>query len=172
MDELLKTLAEHRQLRDAAADKMKAVIEAAKKTFDYEYAQKAKLDADTAIAAIESEIRTNALALYAEKKEKKVFPGVNIKVFQKCDVSYDPQKAKAWALTNMTAALKLETAKFDKAAMDGDVPAEIATVTKYEEPQAQIDSDLSGYLPKEQKPPADFIPRFMGDSPEVEASRQ
>jgi hypothetical protein len=59
----------------------------------------------------------------------------------------DEIATRAWCITNFTPALKLDTKMIEKAAKDGTIPAELVKITT--EPSAYIDSDLSGYLPKE-----------------------
>jgi hypothetical protein len=52
----------------------------------------------------------------------------------------DELKAKEWSIAHFTPALKLDTKVFEKAAKDGNIPADLATVTK--EPRAQISTKL------------------------------
>lgn len=64
---------------------------------------------------------------------------VSVKMFSIVQIS-DEQKAKEWCIDHFTPALKLDAKTFEKAAKDGNIPADLATVTK--EARAQIATKL------------------------------
>lgn len=142
MQTQLLALARERQNAQRAKDTMASIIEAAKNSADYQNALSAKEQAETGIALFESEIKSMALQEYRETGNKRPDLSVNVKVFKVSTFSYEPAKAKAWAISNLTTALKLDAAKFEAAVESGDVPAEIATVETKDDPRVQISASL------------------------------
>ena len=64
---------------------------------------------------------------------------VAVKMFTVVEIP-DELKAKEWCIAHFTPALKLDSKVFEKAAKDGNIPAELATVSK--EARAQIATKL------------------------------
>jgi hypothetical protein len=90
-----------------------------------------------------AEINDISLSAFEMDGNKNPWPVIAIKEFDVVTIPNDAA-AREWCFTNFRPALKLDTRAFEKAAKDGNVPAELATVTK--EPRVQIASDLSKYL--------------------------
>jgi hypothetical protein len=140
MDELEKLLDKLKEAREQAADARKAkqaVIEAAQSTQEYKEADAATNEADEIITRLETEIKRQALdyhelcAALPERVAVKMFTVVSIP---------DESAAREWAFSNFRPALKLDAKTFEKAAKDGNIPAELATVSK--EARAQIATKL------------------------------
>lgn len=133
LDEL-KTAREHAQGLRAERNTM---IEEVQATPAFKALSEAGTEADETTAQIEADIRAMTLELYGadaalpERVSVKMFPVVSIP---------NELAAKTWAISNFTPALKLDTKVFEDAAKKGNIPAEIATVTK--EPRAQIATKL------------------------------
>ena len=142
METQLLALARERQNAQSAKENMTRIIEDAKNSTDYLNALREKEQAETGIALFEAEIKNAAMLEYRITGNKRLNLSVSVKVFKLSDFSYDPAKAKAWAISNLTTALKLDTGKFEAAVESGDVPAEIATVTITDDPRVQISANL------------------------------
>ena len=108
--------------------------------------QTSRVGIEEAIRITEDKVRADAQEAYQADPKNKKQRGVSIKIFKVATIT-DENKARQWCITNFTPALKLDTKAFEKAAKEGTVPAELATVT--DEPRAQIDTDLSAFLPQE-----------------------
>jgi hypothetical protein len=100
---------------------------------------------EEAIIFAEARVRMDAITAYNADGIKKG-KGVSIKMKTTAEI-VDENATRAWCIGNFTPALKLDTKMIEKAAKDGTIPAELVKITT--EPSAYIDSDLSGYLPKE-----------------------
>jgi hypothetical protein len=92
------------------------------------------------IADLESQIRTEALAVYAADGNKRPHTAVSIKEFTVLD--YDPKLALEYCVTHWPAALKLNATAFEKISKI----ARPEFVTEHVEPRAQIATDLSRYV--------------------------
>jgi hypothetical protein len=134
---LLDLLAEARIDAANAREQKRVIIEKAQSLLEYKRADNETNKADARIAELETEIRARALAMYDEDCE---LPSrVAVKMFTVVTVP-DENKAKEWCLRNFTPCLKLDIKSFEKAAKDGGIPGELATVEK--EPRAQIATKL------------------------------
>jgi hypothetical protein len=128
------------QLRKFATDakaRRAEILKAAQETQEYKEADAAAKETDTMIEAMEKSIREMSLAahdLMAELPER-----VTVKMFNVVSIP-DELKAKEWCIQHFTPALKLDAKVFEKAAKDGNIPADLATVTK--EARAQIATNL------------------------------
>lgn len=92
---------------------------------------------DGSLSDLEARIRETALTLYEDSCD---LPSrVAVKLFTVVNVP-DELKAKEWCIDHFTPALKLDAKVFEKAAKDGNIPAELATVSK--EARAQIATKL------------------------------
>lgn len=92
---------------------------------------------DGSLSDLEARIRETALTLYKDSCD---LPSrVAVKLFTVVNVP-DELKAKEWCIDHFTPALKLDAKVFEKAAKDGNIPAELATVSK--EARAQIATKL------------------------------
>lgn len=137
IDQLLDQLKEAREESAAARKAKQAIIEAAQETTEYQRADEATNVADDLITRLEAKIKQQALGLHelcAQLPER-----VAVKMFTVVDVP-DELKAKDWCIAHFTPALKLDGKVFEKAAKDGNIPAELATVSK--EARAQIATKL------------------------------
>jgi uncharacterized protein YPO0396 len=137
IEQLLDQLKEAREESAAARKSKQAIIEAAQETTEYQRADEATNAADELITRLEAKIKQQALDLHElcaalpERVAVKMFTVVNVP---------DELKAKDWCIAHFTPALKLDGKVFEKAAKDGNIPAELATVSK--EPRAQIATKL------------------------------
>jgi hypothetical protein len=119
----------------AAAKRM--MIEEVKTQPEYRALEEANIEALRTIEQYELDIRAavlehyNADAAIPDRTQVKLFTVVQIP---------DELKAKEWSIAHFTPALKLDAKVFEKAAKDGNIPADLATVTK--EPRAQISTKL------------------------------
>jgi len=137
IEQLLDQLKEAREESAAARKAKQAIIEAAQETIEYQRADEATNAADELITRLEAKIKQQALGLHelcAELPER-----VAVKMFTVVNVP-DELKAKNWCIAHFTPALKLDGKVFEKAAKDGNIPPELATVSK--EPRAQIATKL------------------------------
>lgn len=119
---------------------LEAAIEETPEYRVWNIAKNAASEASAEVDKLEAEIKALAIANFDGNKTPA--NGLVIKVFQV--VTMDEKSAREWAFINYRPALKLDKTAIEKAAKDGTVPAEIATVTS--ENRAQLASDLSEYL--------------------------
>ena len=83
----------------------------------------------------EDALREEAIKVYKETKDKKVAPGVGIRVNTRLE--YDPERALGWAV-NHNIALKLDTKAFEQLARINPIPF----VNISEEPIATLSANL------------------------------
>jgi hypothetical protein len=95
------------------------------------------------VSQMEEAVRSAALESFRADGNKKPHPAVSIKIFQTTKI-LDEDAAREWCFANFRPALKLDAKTFEKAAKDGNVPAELVTIG--EDPRAQIATDLDEYL--------------------------
>ena len=114
-----------------------AMIEEVQATPAFKALTEAGLEADVTISQLDIEIRNLTLSMY--KADAYIPERVSVKMFTVVSIPNE-LAAKTWAISNFTPALKLDTKVFEDAAKKGNIPAEIATVTK--EPRAQIATKL------------------------------
>lgn len=115
----------------------KSMLELVTTREDYLLASVKQEESELIVAGLETQIRTMALQLnevMADLPDR-----VSVKMFSIVQIS-DEQKAKEWCIDHFTPALKLDAKTFEKAAKDGNIPADLATVTK--EARAQIATKL------------------------------
>lgn len=136
-EQLLDNLKVAREESAAARKTRQEIIEAAQQTTEYKVADMLTNAADELITQLEAKIKQSALGLHeicAELPER-----VTVKMFTVVAVP-DELKAKDWCIAHFTPALKLDSKVFEKAAKDGNIPADLATVSK--EARAQIATKL------------------------------
>lgn len=104
----------------------------------------------TLAADLESQIRAEALAVYAADGNKKPHAAVSVKEFTV--LKYDPKLALDYCVTHWPAALKLNTTAFEKISQI----ARPEFVTEHVEPRAQIATDLSVYVDVAEVPDEDI----------------
>lgn len=137
IEQLLDQLKEARDRAETARESKRVIIEAAQSTTEYQIADENAQTADEKITQLEAKIKQQALGLHElcaalpERVAVKMFTVVNVP---------DELKAKDWCIAHFTPALKLDGKVFEKAAKDGNIPPELATVSK--EPRAQIATKL------------------------------
>jgi hypothetical protein len=144
--EQLKKLHEARQRLLAAKDAQAALLEKLYNTDSWVKAEGEKQKATDDIETLEGELKAHFLAEFKKTLNKAPYQGIQVKEFPVTECTYDPKRAHTWCLSNFTPALKLDTKAFEKAAADGTVPDDIATVTVTKEPRVQIAADLSKFL--------------------------
>lgn len=142
----LKELAEARAARDEAKQIAKDALDSFMATDElYKSAtERARIMAGQA-EELEADVKAWALANF-DGANKKVHPCVTIKTFDISRAVYDPTTAFIWCLSNFTPALRLDAKTFEKAALSGTIPTEIALVVPEQENRAQIATDLSDLL--------------------------
>lgn len=134
---LLSELAEVRTFAAGVRDERRKMIEEVQTTPAYLALDEATNEADQTITELEKQIRDMTLEVYYA--DAQLPKGVDVKLFTVVNIP-DEGKAKEWALRNFTPALKLDMKAFEKAAKDGGIPSELATVSK--EARAQIATKL------------------------------
>ena len=138
----VKALAQARDNAGQFAIKRKALLEEFTSSLEYTEAMDIEREAAALVERLENTLRAEALGQYANDNNKSG-TGYKIKSDTAVDIP-DTHAAINWAKSNFTPALKLDEKVLKAAAKNGQVPAEIATVT--EQPKVYIDSDLSKYL--------------------------
>jgi hypothetical protein len=86
--------------------------------------------------------KAQALEDFKRDGEKKIFVGVNVKMFKR--VRLNEAAVKAWAIEHMPNLLVLDRKAVDSVALTGVFSEDLAIVET--EPQVQIAGDLSAYL--------------------------
>lgn len=137
LEQQLIRLKEAREDLATAKKSKQDVIEKAQQSLDYQVANEAAIAADTLIAQLEANIRQQALDLHRANASLPEY--ITVKMFTVVEIP-DELKAKEWCIAHFTPALKLDSKVFEKAAKDGNIPDELAAVTK--EPRAQIATKL------------------------------
>lgn len=133
----LNELAKARESAEAVKLAKREMIENVQQSDDFMKLDTLDREGSALIAELESSIRAAALALHENSCE---LPArVTVKNFTVVTIT-DEAAAREWCMTNFRPALKLDTKTFEKAAKDGTVPADLATVTK--EARAQIATKL------------------------------
>lgn len=141
MFDFQKKLDELKDLRKAESfnkDEIDSLLEAVKQSPDYLRAQEILTNTKQAIAALEAEIKSAGVQAYTETGEKKVFPGVNVKVFKAVKI-IDEKAMREWTVKNLPDALVPDTEKLKKYAKE-IAPVDGIQIT--EEPRAEIASKL------------------------------
>ncbi len=95
------------------------------------------------VGSIESVIRSKAIDLYLETKEKKIVEGIEIKIMSEVVIP-DMELARQYCVNHMPAALSLNTTKFNAAVKAGLVEKDIAGIEEHA--KSYIAGDLSKYL--------------------------
>lgn len=101
--------------------------------------------ATQALAEMESSLRADLAEAFTadEFDDKHPYPGVEIRIMR--EVVYETEKARAWAIDNMRAALKLDQVAFEKFAKAS--PEAVAAVAIIEQvPRVTLATDLGGAL--------------------------
>jgi len=137
LEKNLNELATMREKSEALKNARREMMDRVQQSEDYIRLENLLREGESLTDELEAEIRRGALALYEESCE---LPSrVAVKQFTVVNVT-DELKAKEWCIAHFTPALKLDGKVFEKAAKDGNIPAELATVTK--EARAQIATKL------------------------------
>jgi len=138
-DQTIQELKQAREEAEALKATAKGMLEVVEKSPAYiEASDKARKAADY-VLELESHIRHTALTEYADTQDKHPRSEIEIKLFKVVDILNDVA-AREWCFLNFRPALKLDTKTFEKAAKDGSIPTELATVS--EEPRVQIATKL------------------------------
>ena len=138
----LKAIAFARQKAEQTSAKRKAMLEAFKNSPEYQEAVALEETDAALVERLENTLRAEALGQYANDNNKSG-TGYKIKTVKHIEIP-DPEKVKAWCLTNFTPALKVDTKAVETAAKSGSIPADLVRVE--DQPQVYIDSDLSQFL--------------------------
>ena len=92
------------------------------------------------IGTAEEAVRADAVFEYNATGSKQPHPAVKVKIFKR--VIYDAKAALEYARQHIPNAVKLDSRKFEKAALELD----LGFVEVVAEPRAQITQDLTGYI--------------------------
>lgn len=117
-----------------------------------------------------SRIRDEGLAQFLKDKVKRPEgAGYQVKEFKNGKLTYTPETALNYCLTDLKAALALDVKTFENIAKTGKLPA---TIVKVEDDyRVQIDSDLSEFLPSddddEEIPPGDHEGRLAVEGDDI-----
>lgn len=139
-DELATTIRKYRDETSTQKEQLKLMLEQVKASDMYQTIEKIyKTDIEILENAISELQKLGLETFFADPSNKKPYPGVQIKVFHKAEIS-DEEAAKAWVRENMKAAIS-EVIDWDMVkdfAKKNTVPG----VTMTEEVKAQIASKL------------------------------
>lgn len=145
IEQKLAELAKARANLQYANEVKDAILQGAKETDAYREAEATKLSLSRLIEELEADVKAWGLVNF-DGTNKAVHPNVTIKTFDTSRAVYEPTTAFIWCLSNFTPALRLDAKTFEKAALAGTIPAQIALVVPEKENRAQIATDLSEYL--------------------------
>ena len=150
MIELLKGLAKARQFEELCKKaKQDAMAEFEASPF-YQALQVNHAQAVAKTNELTEQLRQDGLDIYNLDGEKKPsHGGFEIKTSTKVIFSFEEPVIREWCFDNFRPALKLDTKVVEKAAKDGNLPPNMASVS--EEPKVFIKTDLSGFLKEEPK---------------------
>ena len=140
---LLHDLYLARNGEERAKIEMDTLIEQVKQMNAYLQARDAATEYENEVGEITQTIQALCLAQFAADADKHPHSAIEIKEFDIVTVRSQPA-AREWCFNNLRPALKFDSKVFEKFAKTGNVPAELASVTK--EPRVQIASDLSKFL--------------------------
>lgn len=138
LNEMLDLLRDARNAAVEARATRKSILDAAQATDEFKAADAATNEADQLCTQLDQAIRGAALEMYATEQD--IPNRVTVKIWSTVKLIPDTQKIVAWCKENFLPALKLDEKVFEKAAKDGNIPAELATVGK--EPRASIATKL------------------------------
>jgi hypothetical protein len=139
LNELLDQLKDARDKHEQAKINKDALIERLQATEEWKLAYADYSNVSTRVETLETMIRDATLDMYIHNSAESLPTRVSIRNFSVVNI-LDTRKAFDWCLKNFTPALKLDTKTFEKAAKDGNVPEELATVTL--DPRPQIAAKL------------------------------
>lgn len=137
LENTLNMLAIARDTAESLKAAKNELIENVKQSDEFMQLDNSSRFTDAQVKELEDKARTSALALYDENCE--LPDRVSVKWFTTVKIT-DEAAAVQWCKQNFTPALKLDAKMFEKAAKDGTIPAELATVSK--EARAQIATKL------------------------------
>lgn len=147
IDELKLEVLKARQDEDEAVYAVHSAEVVLEETEAYCFLSAARVDRTAAIerrAQVEAELREAALADFQERGEKKVSPGVNIRMRK--EKRYDLEKATNWAREHSTGLLILDRKAFEK----GGPFIAGAPIQIIEEPECTLASDPADFqMPRE-----------------------
>lgn len=140
-EELLHLLSQARAAQGNYKSIKSTIIEQAKATGDYQFAEEGDKTESATIEALTAEIKDRALATYYATKEKKPFVGVTVKIFKVFKVKVNSDM-EAWVEKNFVAAI---SRVFDMKLIESFAKSNPNTVPGteiVEEPRAEIAKDL------------------------------
>ena len=139
LDTLVKQLQLARNRQEVAKAERDALIEQLQTTQEWKEKYAAHEEVKIFVENLEADIKELAKNEYMANGNKKPHDAVQIKLFSVVDI-LNETAAREWCFLNFRPALSLDVKKFEKAAKDGSIPAELATVS--EEPRVQIATKL------------------------------
>ncbi len=135
--ELLAQLKVNREAFERAKSERQAALAKFESSLEYVHLMQLQAENDADIAEGENKIRLLALEEYDNGNE--LPEQLAVKMFSVVSIT-DDLKAKEWCIAHFTPALKLDVKVFEKAAKDGNIPVDLATVKK--EARVQIAAKL------------------------------
>ncbi len=142
MDELVKNLARARAERREAEDVLAGLRAEFDGRPDVVAARKQLSAAEAYLEHCDAVLRLEALGCFRHGLE--LHPAVKVRKIQK--IIYEPTRAIAWCIANLSAALKLDTRLFEKHARAVVETAPLDFVEFTVEPQVMIDADITPWL--------------------------
>ncbi len=142
MDELVRNLARARVERRALEDELADLKEEFDTRPDVVVARQQLSVIETYLEHCDAVLRLEALGRFHHGLE--LHPAVKVRKLAK--VLYEPARAIAWCIDNLSAALKLDTRLFEKHARAVVETAPLDFVEFTVEPQVMVDADLTPWL--------------------------
>ncbi len=142
MNELVKNLARARVERRALEDELADLKEEFDTRPDVVVARQQLGVIETYLEHCDATLRLEALDRWQQQQE--LHPAVKVRKLAK--VLYEPDRAIAWCIDNLSAALKLDTRLFEKHARAVAEAAPLDFVEFTVEPQVAVDADLTPWL--------------------------
>lgn len=146
---LLEQVADWRSRRDEARARLHALRAALLEAEEYRlWLERANAAAET-LKEMEDEVRELALIIYGREGRKTINQAVKIREIAR--LTYDPDRAFAWARQNEPRLLKLDQPRFERHALAVEKTATLDFVQITRAAQATIAQDLSLVLSAEWK---------------------
>ena len=138
-DQTINELKQAREEADELKKKSQALLNLALLNPEYVDALNAARKSAEYVQELEGHIHHEALSSFRLDGNKSPHDKVAVKMFKVVE-PYDDVAAREWCFLNFRPALRLDDKTFEKAAKDGSIPDELATVS--EEPRVQIATKL------------------------------
>ncbi|RJX17519.1 MAG: 3'-5' exonuclease [Desulforudis sp.] len=147
-EERIRQLAGYRSSIKKAKEKLDAMIAAVKEADDYKFWSAVLDEAQKAVIFLEPDLRQEAQEIFEATGYR--YPHDAITVKNISELEYLALDAIEWCKANLPNAIDLNVRLFEKHARAIATTAPLPFVSLVYKPQAQIDTDLSGFLPQEE----------------------